>query len=420
MNKVDTSQLQHGADHRTLPTAAYTVGNPSIGSSGDTPQMESPVAPNREVQLETEVLQRRTAEVHANSPTVPARSRSHSHDLVQASPDLDTLSSDSADLLREQVRQVHQQLDEVQKEVLKSKGEVEESSKGGSPVTPEIQDKPLSTNFRLPALKLYDGSCDLTEHVATFRTQMALYDTSDALMCRAFPTTQRGPARTWYCRLKPASISSFDLLSKEFELNFLVSARPKPTVASLLGLAQGNDESLAEFVGRFTSQVRGVLDVHPSLAIQAFLIGLKPSRFFWSLIERPPVTVPEMLQRAHQYIAAEALVVGKRDESKRPRVEQHRGHPSRPTKRREDRSDMLPSRPPPIPLNSTRTDIFLQIRERGLLKTPNPMKTCFEMRDKRIYYRFHTEHDHDMEECRDLQSQIEDLNPARALVSLCS
>ncbi|RZS14017.1 hypothetical protein BHM03_00045667 [Ensete ventricosum] len=123
-----------------------------------------------------------------------------------------------------------------------------------------------------------------------------------------------------------------------------------------------------------------------------------------------------MLQRAHQYIAAEALVVGKRDESKRPRVEQHRGHPSRPTKRREDRSDMLPSRPPPIPLNSTRTDIFLQIRERGLLKTPNPMKTCFEMRDKRIYYRFHTEHDHDMEECRDLQSQIEDLNPARALV----
>ncbi|RZR87104.1 hypothetical protein BHM03_00014420, partial [Ensete ventricosum] len=178
--------------------------------------------------------------------------------------------------MREQVRQVHQRLDEVQKEVLKSKGEFGESSKGGSPVTPEIQDKPLSTNFRLPALKLYDGSCDLTEHVATFRTQMALYDTSDALMCRAFPTTQRGPARTWYCRLKPASISSFDLLSKEFELNFLVSARPKPTVASLLGLAQGNDESLAEFVGRFTSQVRGVLDVHPSLAIQAFLIGLKP------------------------------------------------------------------------------------------------------------------------------------------------
>ncbi|RRT75255.1 hypothetical protein B296_00031457 [Ensete ventricosum] len=85
--------------------------------------------------------------------------RPHSRNPVQASPDLDILSSDSADSLREQVRQVHQRLDEVQKEVLKSKGEVGKSSKGGSPFTPEIQDKPLSANFRLPALKLYDDSC---------------------------------------------------------------------------------------------------------------------------------------------------------------------------------------------------------------------------------------------------------------------
>ncbi|RRT60615.1 hypothetical protein B296_00024892 [Ensete ventricosum] len=79
------------------------------------PQMESLVAPNREIQLE-----------------------SRSCDPVQASLNLDTLSSDSVDSLREQVRQVHQRLDEVQKKVLKSKGEVGESSQGGSPFTPEI------------------------------------------------------------------------------------------------------------------------------------------------------------------------------------------------------------------------------------------------------------------------------------------
>ncbi|RWW37533.1 hypothetical protein BHE74_00057337 [Ensete ventricosum] len=84
-------------------------------------------------------------------------------------PDLDTLLSDSVDSLKEQVCQVHQRLDEVQKEVLKSKGEVGESSKGGSPFTPEIQDKPLPANFRLPALELYDDSYDPAEHVATFR-----------------------------------------------------------------------------------------------------------------------------------------------------------------------------------------------------------------------------------------------------------
>ncbi|RZR75766.1 hypothetical protein BHM03_00000252 [Ensete ventricosum] len=68
---------------------------------------------------------------------------------------------------------------------------------------------------------------------------------------------------------------------------------------------------------------------------------------------------------------------------------------------------MLPSRPPPIPLNSTRTEIFFQIREKRLLKAPNPMKTRYERRNKRRYCRFHREHAHDTEECRDLQSQIE-------------
>ncbi|RZS22231.1 hypothetical protein BHM03_00054974, partial [Ensete ventricosum] len=170
-------------------------------------------------------------------------------------PDFDTLSSDTADSLREQVRRVHQRLDKIQKEVLKSRGEVGESSKGSSPFTPEIQAKPLPATFRLPTLEPYDVSGDPTKHIAAFRTQMALYDTSDALMCRAFPTTLRGPARIWYSCLKPASISSFDLLAKEFELNFLASARPKPTTASLLGMAQGSDEPLSQFVGQFTSQV---------------------------------------------------------------------------------------------------------------------------------------------------------------------
>ncbi|RWW61548.1 hypothetical protein BHE74_00031389, partial [Ensete ventricosum] len=66
-------------------------------------------------------------------------------------------------------------------------------------------------------------------------------------------------------------------------------------------------------------------------------------------------------------------------------------------------------RDPPIPLNSTRTKIFFQIREKGLLKAPNPMKSHSERCDKRRYCRFHREYCHDMEECHDLQYQIEDL-----------
>ncbi|RWW28307.1 hypothetical protein GW17_00007226 [Ensete ventricosum] len=390
-------QLVHSAAHQPAPL-----------------QTESPTAPSRGIPPVAEATSPRVTEVPPPrvpvSPTpTPTRSQSRSYNPAPTEPDLDTLSTNSTDSLREQVRRVHQRLDEVQKEVLRSKDETGESSKGGSPFTPEIQSKPLPTTFRLPALEPYDGSGDPMEHIATFRSQMALYDISEALMCRAFPTTLRGSARTWYARLKPASIPSFDVLAREFELSFLASARPRPTTASLLGMAQGSDEPLSQFVGRFTSQVQGIPDLHPSLAIQAFLTGLKPSRFFWSLIERPPTTLPEMLQRAHQYVAAETLIAGKRDETKHSRGEPSRAHLAPPPKKREDRSGLLPAKPPPIPLNSTRTEIFFQIREKGLLKAPSPMKSHPERRDKRRYCRFHREYGHDTEECRDLQYQIEDL-----------
>ncbi|RWV86563.1 hypothetical protein GW17_00051534 [Ensete ventricosum] len=207
-----------------------------------------------QVQALAGMVQTIVAEARTASPTPTlARSQSRPCDPIQTEPDLDTLSSNTVDSLIEQVCRVHQRLDVVQNEVLKSRGEDGESSTGGSPFTPEIQAKPLPATFRLPALEPYDGSGDPTEHIAAFRTQMTLYDTSNALMCRAFLTTLRGPARIWYSCLKPASIPLFDLLAKEFELNFLASIDPKPTTASLLGMAQGSDEPLSQFVGRFTS-----------------------------------------------------------------------------------------------------------------------------------------------------------------------
>ncbi|RRT62848.1 hypothetical protein B296_00022022 [Ensete ventricosum] len=291
-----TSQVQAlaGMVHTIVPYLPQLVHSTTPPAAP--PQTESPAAPNRGVPPEVEPPQPQVAEARAASSTpTPARSQSRSYNLIQTEPDFDTLSTDTADSLRKQVCRVHQRLDEVQKEVLKSRGEVGESSKSGSPFTPEIQAKPFPATFKIPVVEPYDGNGNPTEHIVAFRAQMALYDTSDALMCRAFPTTLRGLARIWYSRLKPTSIPSFDLLAKEFELNFLASACPKSTIASLLGMAQGSDEPLSQFVGRFTLQVQEIPCLHPSLAIQAFLTALRPSRFFWSLIERPPVTLPEML-----------------------------------------------------------------------------------------------------------------------------
>ncbi|RWW43688.1 hypothetical protein BHE74_00050619 [Ensete ventricosum] len=86
---------------------------------------------------------------------------------VQNMPTPDTLSSDSTDSLREQLRLVNQRIDDVQKEVIRSKDILREGSTGGSPFVLEIQDKSILQHFRLPMLEAYDGDSDPMEHVAT-------------------------------------------------------------------------------------------------------------------------------------------------------------------------------------------------------------------------------------------------------------
>ncbi|RZS14890.1 hypothetical protein BHM03_00046633 [Ensete ventricosum] len=47
-----------------------------------------------------------------------------------------------------------------------------------------------------------------------------------------------------------------------------------------------------------------------------------------SMVERPPMAIPKMLQIANQYVVAEVLVAGKRKDKKRPRAESSRGSPA--------------------------------------------------------------------------------------------
>ena len=58
-----------------------------------------------------------------------------------------------------------------------------------SPFTALINDHPLPQKFKMPSLDSYDGTHDLFDHIATFKTTMHLQGVLDKIMCKAFPTT---------------------------------------------------------------------------------------------------------------------------------------------------------------------------------------------------------------------------------------
>ena len=91
-----------------------------------------------------------------------------------------------------------------------------------SPFTASINGHPLPSKFKLPSLDSYDGTCDSFDHIL------------DEIMCRAFPTTLKGPARVWFSKIPPNSVSSFEELSKLFVNNSIGGQRHKHSSSSLL------------------------------------------------------------------------------------------------------------------------------------------------------------------------------------------
>ena len=77
------------------------------------------------------------------------------------------------------------------------------------PFTASINGHPLPPKFKIPSLDLCDGMHDPFDHIATFKTTMHLQGIPDEIMCRAFPTTLKGPAQVWFSKIPPNSVSSF-------------------------------------------------------------------------------------------------------------------------------------------------------------------------------------------------------------------
>ena len=63
------------------------------------------------------------------------------------------------------------------------------------PFMASINNHPLPPKFKMPSLDSYDGTRNPFDHIVTFKITMHLQRVLDEIMCRAFPTTLKGPAR---------------------------------------------------------------------------------------------------------------------------------------------------------------------------------------------------------------------------------
>ncbi|KAK3041000.1 hypothetical protein RJ639_029110 [Escallonia herrerae] len=150
----------------------------------------------------------------------------------------------------------------------------------GYPLSEAIERPKLPPNFRMPQCDPYNGSGDPGEHVYQFQTNMLLLQVSDAVMCRAFPTTLRKAAHARFKSLQPRSIHSFAQLSNLFQKHFVSSRARRKNSASLLNIVQEKNESLSHYLGRFNAATLEIDNLDEFVKYTAFMRGLQPMSKF--------------------------------------------------------------------------------------------------------------------------------------------
>uniref|UniRef100_A0A2N9IAR9 Uncharacterized protein n=1 Tax=Fagus sylvatica TaxID=28930 RepID=A0A2N9IAR9_FAGSY len=247
-----------------------------------------------------------------------------------------------------------------------------------SPFTEKVISFPLPSKFRMPSLENFDGTKDPLDHLESFKTMMCLQGVPDEIMCRAFPTTLKGPARIWFKKLIPGSIGSFAQLSHSFFNHFIGGQRCGRPTTHLLNVRQREGETLRSYLTRFNKETLLVDGADDKVVLTAFISGLQSGDFLFSVYKDPPTSMSEMMNQ------------GKKREDRNRRGSNERFNHF-------------------TPLNAPVDRIFMQIKDDPALRWPGKLLTNPDRRAKDKYCRFHRDHGHNTDDCYDLKRQIEEL-----------
>ncbi|GAV61033.1 hypothetical protein CFOL_v3_04561 [Cephalotus follicularis] len=158
------------------------------------------------------------------------------------------------------------------------------------------------------------------------------------------------------------------------------------------------------------------------------------SSFTFSLLKKPAKDMADLMRRTERYVnAEEEMAVRKQKTPWSGHQEEKGGHSRNAPERREkgkERPDLskedlrhklsrregssrggasIPSYNHFAPLLDTRTRILTVEQDKVPIQWPEKMRSSAEKRNTEKYCRYHLDHGHDTEECRQLKNQIEDL-----------
>ncbi|XP_059429048.1 uncharacterized protein LOC132162845 [Corylus avellana] len=270
----------------------------------------------------------------------------------------------------------------------------------------------------MPRVNTYDGIGDPTHHMESLHAHFTLHGTPDEISCRAFPLTLAGVAKDWFGRLLANSIDDFKTLGRLFLSQFLATRKRKKNLTYLLSLVQGKEESLKEFMLRFNQEKLIIENPSEQTVLDALMHMVRAERPLMAELSKSSklVTLSQFMKKADEYINQEETVKALM-KSQREEIEAKssivKAAPASVGKKKEKnvkksgkmvqsypRMDPRKLQSPKFtPLNTSMTEVFMEIRRDPAFKWPSKLKGDPKRRDPQKYYEYYRDHGHLTEEC---------------------
>ncbi|XP_057734257.1 uncharacterized protein LOC130949602 [Arachis stenosperma] len=224
---------------------------------------------------------------------------------------------------------------------------------------------------------------------------MYLTDASDAIRCKAFPTILTKTAIKWFDTLPPRSITTFDDLAKKFLARFFIQKDKAKHASSLLGIKQGDQESLQSYMERFNKACLDIKSLPTEAAIMGVINGLREGPFTHPISKKHPTFLNEVQERAQKYINMEEN--SRLGETSKSKFSYSSRDKDKESKKKKDQYGEKPKKYNNYtPLRVSLVDVYREVCKKG---GGNQTEYC----------EYHQIYGHPTNECFDLKNVIEEL-----------
>ncbi|XP_010276557.1 PREDICTED: uncharacterized protein LOC104611269 [Nelumbo nucifera] len=220
-----------------------------------------------------------------------------------------------------------------------------------------------------------------------------------------------------------------------FTAHFVTSKKCPKSQESLLNVVERKNEPIQSYIKHFNEECLQIPDLDPVVRLTAARKGIKHKEFMWYIGVHCPRTIEEFLDLAERFMSTEEALGPKAEiQQGEKRKRQDEGASSNKYRRKKSKSPKRSkspcqrskspsrgstsgrqSRTPPVkrtsytPLNAKRGEILMAIKDYLFVKWPPRIWGDPVTKNLNVYYDFHCDIGHNIENCQNLRDEIEEL-----------